>query len=161
MQRRAFLSTVLSGVAVGTAGCMGGEVVLSKNETVTVPVGRGDITRLPASGEKIRYVARDDQPFDVYVFTSDSARETYRASINGENPTDPPPGHQSLGGRALRVGSDLYEVTTDGRTSLDIGGTGYFVLDHSAYRGENSPSDHAGPLSVQLDLEVIESSLPI
>lgn len=161
MQRRAFLSTVLAGVTVGTAGCMGGEVVLSKNETVTVPVGRGNITELPAGGEKIRYVARDDQPFDVYVFTSASAKETYRAYLDGEEPANPPPGHQSLSGRSLRVDADLYEVTTDGRTALDIGGTGYFVLDHSAYRGENSPSDHADPLSVHLDLEVVESSLPI
>jgi len=161
MQRRAFLSTVLAGVTVGTAGCMGGEVVLSKNESVTVPVGRGDITKLPASGEKIRYVARDDQPFDVYVFTSDSAKEAYRASLNGDEPATKPPGHDSLSARSLRVDSDLYEVTTDGRTDLDISGTSYLVLDHSDYRGENPPSDHADPLSVQLDLEVIESSLPI
>jgi len=161
MQRRAFLSTVLAGVTVGTAGCMGGEVVLSKNETVTVPVGRGNITELPASGEKVRYIARDDQSFDVYVFTSASAKEQYRAYTNGENPDAQPPGHQSLSGRSLRVDADLYEVTTDGRTSLDIDGTGYFVLDHSDYRSENPPSDHADPLSVQLDLEVIESSLPI
>lgn len=161
MQRRAFLSTVMAGVTVGTAGCMGGKVVLSKNETVTVPVGRGNITELPASGEKIKYIARDDQSFDVYVFTSASAKEKYRAFLNGDEPSTQPPGLQSLSKRSLKVDADLYEARTNGRTSLDIDGAGYFVLDHSAYRGENPPSDHADPLSVQLDLEVVESSLPI
>ena len=161
MQRRAFLSTVLAGVTVGTAGCMGGEVVLSRNKTVTVPIGRGDITELPASGEKIRYIARDDQPFDVYVFTTATAKDRYRAYLNGENPSEQPAGDRSLGGRALHVDTDLYEMTTDGRTSLDIDGTGYFVLDHSGYREETPPDEFADPLSVHLDLEVLESSLPI
>jgi hypothetical protein len=161
MQRRAFLSTILAGTTVGTAGCMGGEVVLSRKETVTVPVGRGDITELPESGEKIRYIARDDQPFDVYVFTSNSAKEVYRASLDGEEPSNPPPGQQSLSSRALRVGSDRFEVTTDGRTDLDGDGNAYFVLDHSDYRRETPPRDDADPLSVSLDLEVVESSLPI
>jgi hypothetical protein len=140
---------------------MGGKVVLSRNESVTVPVGRGDITKIPESGEKIRYIARDDQPFDVYVFTSSNAKGTYRAYLNGDDPADPPPGHQSLSKRALRVDSNRFEATTNGRTDLDIDGNAYFVLDHSGYRGENSPSDHTDALSVKLDLEVIESSLPI
>jgi len=145
---------------------MGGEVLLSKDEMVPVPPGDGRIFELPSDGDEIEYIARDDKPFSVYVFRSESALETYRAYTdeNEEAPDERPSGVGSLSKRTIQIRDSpdqLYEVSTEnkGREPLDVDGTGYFVLDNSNY--ENDPSANDDRLTVQLTLKIISSTLPI
>lgn len=166
MRRRRFLTGVATGAVVGTAGCMGGEVLLSKDEMVSVPPGDGRIFELPSDGDEIEYIARDDRPFSVYVFGSESARETYETYIDEgeEAPDDRPSGVGSLSKRTIQIrGSpdQLYEASTEdkGRESLNVDGTGFFVLDNSNY--EDDPSANDERLTVQLTLKIISSTLPI
>ncbi|QSG06239.1 hypothetical protein [Halapricum desulfuricans] len=165
MRRRRFLATAATGTVVGTAGCMGGKVIFSKDGTITVPSGSGKVFELPSEGEEIEYTARDDGPFMVYVFERDSAIETYRAYIkdrdNDDMPAKRPTGLDSLGGQAIKLQDDLYQSSTDerAREPLNADGTAYFVLDNSNY--EDTVSARSDPLSIQLDLKVVASSLPI
>lgn len=166
MRRRRFLTAVSTGAVVGTAGCMGGEVLLSKDEMVPVTPGDGRIFELPSDGDEIEYIARDDKPFSVYVFGSESALETYKAYTdeNKAAPDDRPSGVGSLSKRTIQIrGSpdQLYEASTEdkGREPLQVDGTGYFVLDNSNY--EDDPSANDDRLTVQLTLKVISSTLPI
>ncbi|QSG11979.1 Uncharacterized protein HSBGL_1562 [Halapricum desulfuricans] len=165
MRRRRFLTAAATGAVVGTAGCMGGEVVFSKNGTVNIPSGSGKVLELPPEGEEIEYTARDDRPFVVYVFEREDAVETYRAYVkdrdNDDMPSERPTGLDSLGGQAIKLQDDLYQSSTEerAREPLNADGTVYFVLDNSNY--EDTVSAHSDPLSIQLDLKVVASSLPI
>lgn len=161
MRRRAFLATAATGVVVGSAGCIGGEVVYSKEGTVTVPPERGEIFELPSEGEEIKYIARDDQPFSVYVFTEESDVESYRTYIKGSSPDERPRGDRSLGGQAIKMRSDLYEISTEDRGRQSLEGPAYFAIDNSNYRPETPLGDDPEKLSVQLDLKFVASSMPI
>jgi hypothetical protein len=162
MRRRAYIRTAGVGVVAATAGCAGGEVVHATNESVTVPRGSGWVQELPAETEGIKFVAREEQPFDVYVFTDPDNVTPYKDYIDGEDVDRTPAGDQSLGGRATRMGPDEYLMATDDKGREDLGGEGpsYFVLDHSDYRNETVPSDTVDTLSVKLDLEAVASRLP-
>ncbi|MCU4717190.1 hypothetical protein [Halapricum hydrolyticum] len=161
MRRRRFLTTVATGAVVGTAGCMGGEVVFAKNESVIVPPDKGAIFELPAEGDEIEYTARDDEPFTVYVFESEQAIEAYRTYIKGGEPDERPTGTDSFGGQAIKLRDDLYELSTEDRARepLNVDGNAYFVLDNSNY--QDAVSAHSDSLSIQLDLTVVSSTLPI
>lgn len=165
MRRRRFLTTAAAGAVVGTAGCMGGEVVFSKDGTVTVPPDTGEIFELPSEGDEIEFTARDDEPFTVYLFEREEAIETYRTYITDRDddsePSERPTGIGSLGGQAIKLREDLYEVSTEQRSRepLDVDGTAYFVLDNSNY--EDAVPANSDSLSVQLDLKVVSSTLPI
>ncbi|QSG15803.1 twin-arginine translocation signal domain-containing protein [Halapricum desulfuricans] len=166
MRRRRFLTGAATGAVVGTAGCIGGEVILTKDEMVPVPPEDGRIFELPSDGDEIEYIARDDRPFSVYVFGSDSALEAYKMYIDEdeETPDDRPSGVDSLSKRTVMLrGSpdELHEASTEnkGREPLNVDGTGYLVLDNSNY--ESDPSANDERLTVQLTLKVVSSTLPI
>jgi hypothetical protein len=163
MRRRAYLQTVAAGAVAGTAGCAGGDVVHSTNKSVTVPRGTGWIQELPAEAGEIKFVAKEERPFDVYVFTDPDDVEPYRSYVDGESVDRKPAGDQSLGGRATRLSEDLYMASTadKGREELSGEGPAYFVLDHSDYRGETVPPERVEELSVTLELEAVASRLPI
>lgn len=150
------------GVSVGTAGCAGGEVLHSINRTLSVPPGGGVIEELPAEADKIKFIVKDDRPFDVYVFTDPDDIEYYRAYIEGESPSEKPAGDRSLGGRATRGSDGLYQVATKNKGRQSLGGSGpsHFVVDHSDYRRETVPGENAEPLSAMVDLEAVKSTLP-
>lgn len=152
---------VVTGAVVGTTGCMGGEVVFSKNESVIVPPDDGAVFELPEAGDEIEYTARDVEPFTVYVFESERAIRAYRTYIKGGDPDERPTGIDSFGGQAIKLRDDLYELSTDDRARepLNVDGNAYFVLDNSNY--EDAVPASSDSLSIQVDLTVVSSTLPI
>ena len=163
MRRRRYLSTLATGTVVATAGCAGGKVVHAVQQTINVRPGRGWIDELPASANKIRFIARDEQPFDVYVFTNPDNVEYYMTHLDGETPQQSPPGDSSLSGRANRMANGVYQIATEQKGRQDLAGEGptFFVVDHSGYRDETVPEEFDEELSVTLDLEAVRSTLPL
>ncbi|AWB26360.1 hypothetical protein [Halococcoides cellulosivorans] len=165
MDRRSYLAALGTAAVGSLAGCTGGQVMTVRPaRPIHVTRGRGEIVTIPAEGDAISYVARDDQRFAIYFFTSSRDLAAYRAFIDGENPERTPGGDIRIGSHAVpREGGDGFEASTPdrGRVSIDATGETYFVIDHSAYRMETVPPETAGPLSVALDLTVTKSALPV
>lgn len=165
MRRRNALTTLAAGV-VSLGGCIGGgsEVVTTVQRSVSVSPGRGWVEKIPdTSGGAIQYKARANQPFEVFLFTSEEDYMFYDTYIDGGEPARTPEGHDKIGTRAEQVTDTTYEAATpSGGARQQIGTSGpyFFVLDHSNYLGGPGPDDNPSPLSVFLDLTVTERSFP-
>jgi len=177
MRRRELLGAVAAGTAVGVAGCLGGDLVLEKQESVRVEPHRGwvqEITEASGSGSLSYTVRSGDDRFQVLYFTGEAQFSRYRTitlgdgeatdaanggSASGEMPT----GHDDLSSIALRNEQrDVYEAempTDDGRYSVEFDGTHYFVVDYSNYGRGLQVADTADPIQVTVGLEVVEDRL--
>lgn len=162
MHRRSYLGTVLTGCAVATAGCAGGEVVTSVSRSVTIPAGSGKIFEIPSTADKIKFTVRDERPFDVFVFVDPADYRQYKAFLDGEDPDQRPVGHRGLGGSATQIEADLYQVATENRAREKLPGSGptHFVVDHSGYADVTVPDEYDDPISPVVDLEAVQSTLP-
>lgn len=163
MRRRTYLATTAAGMIAGFAGCAGGEVLHSVQRSLTVPKGRGWIEKLPADADRLRFTARGEQPFDVYVFTDPADAKVYRTYTDGGSPGRSPAGNTDLGGRATRVDGDVYQVATADRAREALPGDGpaFFVVDHSDYSSGTVPGEQVGDLSVTVDLAAVRSTLSL
>lgn len=166
MKRRAYLTGLSAGAAVGLAGCVGGEVVTSVTEDVIIDPGDCWWAELPEQGDGIAYRIRADRRFDVYVFARPRSFDYYKQYINGGDPPEQPAGVDAHSSMAAKRG-ELFEVATKdegSRESFDVEGAATFVVDHSDYRDEGAqlPDNEAEaePLSVFVDLELTSSRLP-
>ncbi|WP_459191232.1 hypothetical protein [Halosimplex sp. J119] len=167
MDRRALLSTAALGLAGGVAGCVGGggEVVTTVQRTVSVQPGQGWVEEIPDvsdPGGAIRYRARADRPFDVYFFPSEESYMFYDTYTDGDEPALTPAGNSDVGASAKQIAEDTFEAQTQkggARQPIDASGPYYFVVDHSAYRGESGPDDDPEPLDVFVDLTVTQRKL--
>ena len=167
MNRRTFLGALAAGATITTAGCSGEQVLrVEPNSPITVRPNDGWIEKIPATADQVKYIARDERPFDVYFFTSERAVGHYRTYLDGETPPATPAGDQVLTTHAVRVETDgredLYEASTPNRSqqSIDASGPYYFVIDNSDYRME-TPVEGTAALSVTLDLVAMTSPLPV
>jgi len=167
MDRRRFLRTFAVGTTAAAAGCTGGEVVHTVNRSISVTYENGWTTEIPASADKIKFVVRDEKPFDVFVFTDSSDAEQYKAYLDGEKPDRQPVGNRDLGGSSTEINADggsLHEVKTENSARQDLpgGGPAYFAVDHSNYGDVGTmPNDTVERISPTVNLEAIESTLPI
>ncbi len=167
MNRRSFLSAVAVGVTTGVSGCVSnGRVVKERQETVMVPTGRGETTRITQVDGKgaIRYTVTADRRFDIFYFTSRDQYEYYLRFVNGQQVEDPPSGHPALTETAVyNEETEQYEVQVPddgGRRSISVEDTHYHVVDHSNY-GMGTPVDtHADPLQAYIGMTVIDKQLP-
>lgn len=175
MRRRELVGAVASGLVVGVSGCLGGEVVLEKQESVRVQAHRAwvqEIEEASGSGSLSYTVRSEDERFQVFYFTETANYERYREQTlgnGGENlrasegdggPSDLPSGHDDLSRIAVRNEQrDVYEAVMppdDGRYSIDFDSTHYLVVDYSNYgRGLQVP-ETAEPIQITVGLEVVE-----
>ncbi|WP_254272472.1 hypothetical protein [Haloarcula marina] len=171
MKRRSVLRTLGTGMTAIGGGClggMGGEVIVSVQQDVTVQPGEAriweEIPDLSDTGGAIEYIVRSETAFDVYFFADESAFAQYDAYIKGRDPDETPPGHAKFSQTALPTDDgDLYEAaTTDGgnRESVDATGPYYFAVDHSNYRMETRVEEFDDPLTAFVDLKVIRNRSP-
>jgi hypothetical protein len=164
MERRKYLQRAVTGVTLGTVGCLGsgGEVVVTVSRDVTVEPGTGWIKEIPDvsdPGGSISYITRSQVPFDVYFFTSERQMRRYDAYTDGEEPEKVPTGDLDIGRTATETSGGEYKASTKndgGRQSVDASGPYYFVLDHSDYpaAGGARPSDMPERRSIYVDLTV-------
>ena len=167
MDRRRFLRTLAAGTTVGAAGCAGGEVVHAVNRSIDITYENGWTTEIPASADKIKFVVRDRKPFDVFVFTDSSDAEQYKAYLDGEKPDRQPVGNKDLGGSSTEIntgGQTLHEVKTKNSARQNLPGDGptHVAVDHSAYGDIGTiPNDTVERISPTVDLEAVESTIPI
>jgi hypothetical protein len=178
MRRRKLLGAVAAGTAVGVAGCLGGELVREKQESVRVEPHRGwvqEITEPSGSGSLSYTVRSEDARFQVLYFTTEEQFSQYReltlgdaeatmtTKDGGSDAEAVPAGHDDLSSIALRNEQrDVYEAempTDDGRYSIEFDGTHYFVVDYSNYGRGLQVADTADPIQVTVGLEVVEDRL--
>jgi hypothetical protein len=168
MNRRSFLSAAGISIATGLSGCVSnGRVVNERQESVLVPAGRGETTKISQVDGKgaIQYGVTADRRFDVYYFTSRDQYEYYLRYVSGQKLEDPPAGHGKLTETAVyNEETEEYEVevpSDGGRQSISVNDTHYFVVDHSSY-GQGVPVDeHDDPLQAFISLKVIDKQFPI
>jgi hypothetical protein len=173
MRRRELLGAVATGVIVGASGCLGGELVLEKQESVRIEAHRAWVQEIDeASGAgSLSYAVRSaDDRFYVLYFTSGAEYEEYRDSTLGNGSKEAgssggasdglPTGHDELTSIAVRNDErDAFEAempTDGGRYSLDFDGTHYLVVDYSSYGQGMQVPDTAGPIQATVSLEVVE-----
>lgn len=169
MRRRALLSALATGATVGASGCLGGNVVLEKQESVRVEAQEGwveEIDEASGSGSLSYNVRSEDERFQVFYFTDGSHYSRYRqatlAAADGDRASDSdvPTGHEDLSRIAVRnERRDVYEVEVprdDGRYDMEFDGTHYFVVDYSDYGMGIQVPETAEPIQVSIGLEVVE-----
>ncbi len=167
MRRRTLLRSLGAAATAAGTGCMGlgGEVVVSVQQSVRVPAGDGWSRELPDvsdSGGAISYrITSEDGAFDVYLFPEEEFRY-YDEYVKGREPERTPKGVAQFGKVAVETDGGVYEVATaDGgaRESLDAEGPYHFVVDQSNYRLGRRMDDHADELSAFVELELVERRL--
>lgn len=171
MKRRSYLRSIGAGTSVLTAGCLGfgGEAVVSIQQSIDVEPGSGWVEAVPDvsdPGGAISYVIRSsDSAFDVYLFVEQESYEQYETfTREDEDPSETPGGHAEFSKAAVPKTDEAstYEAATDdggAREPLDATGPYYFVVDHSNYRMENRVDEYGDPLSVFVDLEVVQNHI--
>jgi hypothetical protein len=177
MRRRTVLATIAAAGTVGVAGCLGGEVVLETQESVRIDAHSGwaqEIDGVGGSGSISYTVRSEDDRFQVFYFTDAINYEKYQARTagtageNGATASDPanvevPLGHDDLSRIAIENEErGVYETVVprdDGRYSIDIEGTHYFVVDYSNYGVGMQVPDTAEPIQATVGLEVVEDRL--
>ncbi|WP_226022716.1 hypothetical protein [Halomicrobium salinisoli] len=167
MRRRTLLRSLGASAAAFGAGCLGlgGEVVVSVQQSVRVPAGEGWSRELPDvsdSGGAISYEATsEDESFDVYLFQAEQFRY-YDEYVKGRDPERTPKGIEQFSKVAVETDGGVYEAATangGARESLDAAGPYHFVVDHSNYRLGHRMDDHADELSAFVELELVEDRI--
>lgn len=167
MRRRTFLQSAGVAASVGTAGCLGlgGEAIVTVQESVRVEPGEGWVEEIPDvsdTGGAVSYTVRSsDRRFDVYLFVGEDQYEHYEAYVQDDDSGETPAGHETFSKAAVPKtdAEETFEAATqDGgaRESLDTTGPYYFVVDHSSYRMENRVEEFDEPLAAFVDLEVVK-----
>lgn len=167
MRRRALLATLASGATVGVSGCLGGDPVIEVQESTRIDAHRGwvqEINGVDGSGSLSYEVQSEDSRFRTYYFTDEESFEFYQNQTLGNGSNDKersnltePRGHEDLSKVAVQ-NSGVYRAEVpdgDGRYSMSIDGTHYFVVDYSNYGMGMQVPESAGPLQVTISVEVV------
>jgi hypothetical protein len=168
MRRRALLATLASGATVGVSGCLGGDPVIEVQESTRIEAHRSwvkEINGVDGSGSLSYEVQSEDARFRTYYFTDEESYEYYQDQTLGNGSSNKerselaePSGHEDLSKIAVQD-SGVYRTEVpdgDGRHSMSIDGTHYFVVDYSNYgRGMQVP-ESAEPLQVAISIEVVD-----
>jgi hypothetical protein len=168
MKRRALLATLASGTAVGASGCLGGDPVIEVQESTRIEAHRGwvqEINGVDGSGSLSYEVQSEDGRFRTYYFTNNENFEYYQSQTLGtdssnQEPSEPsePKGHEDLSKIAVQD-SGVYRAEVpdgDGRYSISIDGSHYFVVDYSNYGMGLQVPESAEPLQVSISIEVVD-----
>lgn len=173
MRRRELLGAVATGIVGGASGCLGGELVLEKQESVRIGAHRAwvqEIDEASGSGSLSYAVRSEDDRFHVLYFTDSAEYEEYRESTGGNDSKETgssggasdglPTGHGELTSIAVQNDErDVFEAempTDGGRYSLDFDGTHYFVVDYSSYGQGMQVPETADAIQATVSLEVVE-----
>jgi len=169
MRRRSLLGAVATGVTAGIGGCLGGHVIVEKQESVRIEAHRSwaeEIEEADGSGSISYTVRSEDKRFQVFYFTQEENYRQYREiTLGSGNPQEPgrsdvPTGHEELSRIAVRNDErDVFEVEMprdDGRYEMEFDQTHYFVVDYSNYGMGIQVPETAHPLQVSVGLEVVE-----
>lgn len=169
MRRRALLGTLASGAAVGVSGCLGGDPVVDMQESTRIEAHRSwvqEISGVDGSASLSYDVRSEDDRFWVFYFTDESEFEYYQQQVMSDDDTgqatgdlNEPDGKQELSNIATQADSGVYQAAVpdgDGRHSMNIEGTHYFVVDYSNYGMGVQVPDSADPLQVSISLEVVD-----
>jgi hypothetical protein len=168
MRRRALLATLASGATVGVTGCLGGDPVIDLQESTRIEAHRGwvqEINGVNGSGSLSYEVRSEDSRFRTYYFTDQESFEYYQnqtlgnGSANQESSDlNEPQGHEDLSKIAVQQDGVFRAAVPDGdgRYSMKIDGTHYFVVDYSNYGMGIQVPDTANPIQVTISVEVVD-----
>jgi len=168
MRRRALLATLASGVTVGASGCLGGDPVIEVQESTRIEAHRSwvqEINGVNGSGSLSYEVQSEDSRFRTYYFTDEESFEYYQAQTLGngssgqeQSELTQPRGHEDLSKIAVQENGVFRAAVPDGdgRYSMSIDGTHYFVVDYSNYGMGLQVPESAEPLQVTISIEVVD-----
>lgn len=175
MRRRELLGSLAGGAVVAMGGCLGGNVVMEKQESVRIEPHTGwiqEIDEASGSGSVSYTIRSEDDRFQVLYFVDDTSFEYYQdhtfgngeedqaAGNGGQGGAEVPTGHDELSRIALQNEQrDVYEAVMpsgDGRYSIDFDSTHHLVVDYSDYGQGLQVADTAEAIHVTVGLEVVE-----